>query len=153
MQTKNKEVKGLLELVNTDMRFKRFKEFIQAADLEKKLSDESNLTLFVPTNEAFTNWPAEKTAELLKPQNREHLRSQLLLHMIPGIVDVDDLRKRQELNTEAGEKIKVIVSQDNKSIKLANANVVLPKEEAKNGLIYPLDALLQPIGKTAAAAS
>ena len=154
MQTNNKkEVKGLLDLVNTDMRFTKFSQFLKAADLDKKLSEGSELTLFAPTNEAFKNLTEEKTADLLRPQNRDELRNQLLLYMVTGILDIDELRKRSELNTEAGEKIKVSVSQDNKLIKLANANVVLPKEEAHNGLIYPLNALLQPIGKAAAAAS
>jgi uncharacterized surface protein with fasciclin (FAS1) repeats len=42
------------------------------------------------------------------------------------------------------------VSEDLKEIQLAGAKVMLPLEEAKNGLIYPLDTVLQPT-KTAAA--
>ncbi len=41
MQTNNKEAKGLLDLVNTDMRFTRFSQFLKAADLDKKLSEGS----------------------------------------------------------------------------------------------------------------
>jgi uncharacterized surface protein with fasciclin (FAS1) repeats len=65
-------------------------------------------------------------------------------------MDIDDLTKAGTLKTEAGTEIKVDVSKDQKQIKLINANVVLPKEEAKNGILYPLDAILEP-AKTAAA--
>ena len=74
----------------------------------------------------------------------------MLLYVVPESLDIDDLTKAGTLKTEAGTDIKVDVSKDQKQIKLVNANVVLPKEEAKNGILYPLDAILEP-AKTATA--
>jgi uncharacterized surface protein with fasciclin (FAS1) repeats len=87
---------------------------------------------------------------MLKPENREQLRKRMLIYVVPKSMDIDDLTKAGTLKTEAGTEIKVDVSKDQKQIKLINANVVLPKEEAKNGILYPLDAVLEP-AKTAAA--
>ena len=153
MQTKTKETKGIIELVNSETRFKKFGELLKAAELDKKFSDAAKFTLFAPVDDAFKNLTEDKRANLMKPENKEQLRSQLLLYIVPGILEVDDLRKRQELNTEAGRKIPVDVTVNDKAIKLANANVMLPKEEAKNGYIYALDALLQPAAQNTSAAA
>lgn len=147
IQAKTKEEKVLLDVVSSETRFKKFSELLKAAKLDKKLSESTNFTLFAPVDEAFKNVPEERRANLMKPENHEQLRNQLLLYIVPGILEVDDLRKRQELNTEAGQTIPVNVAVNDKAIKLANANVMLPKEQAKNGCIYPLDALLHPAAK------
>ena len=150
MQTKNKTEKAILDLVNGDVRFKRFSEFVKAAGLDEKLAKGWDLTVFAPTNEAFAALPQDKLADLLKPENREQLRKRMLIYVVPKSMDIDDLTKAGMLKTEAGTEINVDVSKDHKQIKLVNANVVLPKEEAQNGILYPLDALLEP-AKTAAA--
>ena len=150
MQTKNKTEKAIFDFVNSDVRFKRFSEFVKAAGLDERLAKGQNLTVFAPTNEAFSRLSQEKTLEMLKPENREQLRKQMLLYVVPESLDIDDLTKAGTLKTEAGTDIKVDVSKDQKQIKLVNANVVLPKEEAKNGILYPLDAILEP-ARTAAA--
>lgn len=150
MQTKNKTDKAILDFVDGDVRFKRFSEFVKAAGLDEKLAKGWDLTVFAPTNEAFAALPQEQVADMLKPEHREQLRKRMLIYVIPKSLDIDDLTKAGTLKTEAGTEIKVDVSKDQKQIKLVNANVVLPKEEAKNGILYPLDAVLEP-AKTAAA--
>jgi uncharacterized surface protein with fasciclin (FAS1) repeats len=75
----------------------------------------------------------------------------MMLHIVPGTLDADDLKKAGKIKTGAGQEIKVTVSQDKKDIKLAHAKVILPKEEASNGCVYPLDAVLQPMTGAAAA--
>jgi uncharacterized surface protein with fasciclin (FAS1) repeats len=62
------------------------------------------------------------------------------------------LKNAGAVKTEAGQEIKVTVSPDKQEIKLAQAKVILPKEEARNGCIYPLDAVLQPMTGAAVAA-
>lgn len=152
MQTKDKQEKAIIDLVNGDSRFKRFGEFIKAAGLDKRLSEDKSLTVFAPTNEAFAKMPQELAVNMLKPENREQLRNRILLHVVPGALDINELTKAKVLKTEAGTEIRVDVSKDLKQIKLANANIVLPKEEAQNGMLYPVDAVLQPTSTTAAAA-
>ena len=151
MEVKNKKDQGILDLVASDMRFKKFSTFIKSAGLDERLAKGDNLTLFAPTNEAFAGITQEKAAEMLKPENREQLKKRILLHIVPRTLDIDALTKVGTVKTEAGTELKVDVSKDQKQIKLVNANVVLPKEEARNGIIYPLDAVIEP-AKTAAAA-
>ena len=152
MQTKNKTEKVILDFVNGDVRFKRFSEFLKTAGLDERLAKGWDLTVFAPTNEAFAALPQEKITDMLKPENREQLRQRMLIYVVPKSMDIDDLTKAGTLKTEAGTEIKVDVSKDQKQIRLVNANVVLPKEEAKNGILYPLDAVLDLAKTTAATA-
>ena len=151
MQTRNTKDTAVFDLLENEVRFKRFGEFLKAAGLDERLAVGRKITLFAPTNEAFGRVPQERLLTMLKPENREQLREQMLVHVVPDALDIDDLKNTQTLKTEAGTVIKVAVSDDLKQIKLANANVVLPKEEARDGVIYQLDAVLQP-GKIAATA-
>ncbi len=142
----------ILDLVSSESRFTKFNEAIKAAGLTERFSSPNNFTVFAPTNEAFAKLPQNKVVDLLKPENREHLRRLLLLHIVPGALMADDLRKANTIKTEAGQEIKVSVSKDQKEITLAGAKVMLPKEETKNGYVYPIDTVFQP-ATTAAAAS
>jgi uncharacterized surface protein with fasciclin (FAS1) repeats len=151
-KTKTQNEATIVDLVSNDSRFTKFNEAIKTAGLGGKLAGDQDFTIFAPTNEAFAKLPKDKLDTLLKPANHEQLRNLMMLHIVPGTLDADDLRKARTLKTEAGQEIEVAVSEDEKDIKLARAKVILPKEEASNGCIYPLDAVLQPMTGAAAAA-
>jgi uncharacterized surface protein with fasciclin (FAS1) repeats len=133
---------GLMDLVSNEPRFSKFNEAIATAGLRDRFS--GNFTVFAPTDEAFNKLPQEKVTGLFKPENRDYLKNLLLLHIVPGTLSVDELKKREALKTEAGREIKVDVSQDAKLIKIENASVTEPRKEAENWCLYAVDAILQP---------
>lgn len=133
---------GLMDLVSKEPRLSNFNEAIATAGLTEKLS--GNFTVFAPTNEAFSKLPQDKVTGLFKPENREYLKNLLLLHVVPGTFNFDDLKQKDALKTEAGRDIKVDVSQDQKLITIENAKVTEPRKEAKNWCLYSIDAVLQP---------
>ena len=143
---------NVLDLVAKDSRFTRFGEAIKAAGLNEKFSNAEDLTLFVPTNGAFAKLPQDKVGDLMKAENRVQLQRLVLLHVYSGKLLAEDLKELDALKTEAGQEIKVSVSPDLKDISLANARVMLPKAEAKNGVVYALDSVLQPASSASAAA-
>jgi uncharacterized surface protein with fasciclin (FAS1) repeats len=151
-KTKTEVEAGIMDLVSTESRFTKFNEAIKAAGLIERFSSPNKFTVFAPTNEAFAKIPQEKSGDLMKPENREQLKKLLLLHVVPGALIADDLKRADALKTEAGQPVTVSVSDDRKEIKVADANVMLPKEEARNGFLYPLDTVLQPITTAAASA-
>lgn len=151
MEKKTTTQNVILDLVSSESRFTKFNEAIKVAGLTERFSSPNNFTVFAPTNEAFSKLPQDKLTDLLRPENREHLARLLLLHVVPGALMIEDLKKADAIKTEAGQPIKVTVSENLKAIKLANANVMLPKEDAKNGIIYPLDSVLLPMAQSAAA--
>ena len=140
---------GVMDLVSKEPRFSKFNEAIATAGLTERFS--GNLTVFAPTDEAFSKLPEDKVTGLFKPENRDYLKNLLLLHVVPGTFSVDDLKKREALKTEAGRDIKVDVSQDSKQIKIENATVTEPRKEAENWCLYAVDALLQPAASAARA--
>lgn len=55
---------------------------VDAAGLTETLLGKGPFTVFAPTDEAFKRLPAGTVEELLKPQNREKLRTILTYHVI-----------------------------------------------------------------------
>lgn len=143
---------NVLDLVANDSRFTRFGEAIKAAGLGEKFSNAEDLTLFVPTNGAFARLPQDKVLNLMKTENRVQLQRLVLLHVYSGKLLAEDLKQLNALKMETGQEIQVSVSPDLKDISLANAKVMLPKAEAKNGVVYALDEVLQPASRAYAAA-
>ena len=140
---------GFMELVSKEPRFSKFNEAIATAGLTERFS--GNFTVFAPTDEAFNKLPQDKVTGLFKPENRDYLKNLLLLHVVPGTLSVDDLKRRDALKTEAGRNIKVDVSQDSKQITIENAKVTEPRKQAENWCLYAVDALLQPAASAARA--
>jgi uncharacterized surface protein with fasciclin (FAS1) repeats len=148
--SKTQDDATIVDLVSSESRFTKFNEALRTAGLGGKLAGEKDFTIFAPTNDAFAKLSKDELDNLLKPANHEQLRKLIMLHIVPGKLDADDLKKAGTVKTEDGQEIKVSVSADEKDIKLAHAKVILPKEEAINGCIYPLDAVLQPMTGVAA---
>src|SRR5262245_31305592 len=57
---------------------------IKAADLVDTLKGSGPFTVFAPTNEAFAKLPAGTVDDLLKPENKEKLKSILTFHVHAG---------------------------------------------------------------------
>jgi len=140
---------GFMDLVSKEPRFTKFNEAIATAGLTERLS--GNFTVFAPTDGAFNKLPEDKVTDLFKPENRDQLKNLLLLHVVPGTLSVDDLKKRDVLKTEAGRDIKVDVSQDSKQITIENANVTEPRKETESWCLYAVDTLLLPMASAARA--
>ena len=140
---------GLMDLVSKEPRFSKFNEAIATAGLTERLS--GNFTVFAPTDEAFNKLPEDKVTGLFKPENRDHLKNLLLLHVVPGTLSIDDLKETNVLKTEAGREIKVDVSQDSKQIKIENASMTEPRKEAENWCLYAVDTILEPTARAARA--
>lgn len=141
----------LMDSVSKEPRFTKFSEAIKTAGLTEKFAGPANYTVFAPTDDAFNKLPQDKVSALLKPENREQLRNLILLHIVPGAFKVDDLKKAASIKTEAGREIKVAVSQDSKDIKIGNAKLTQPREEANNWCLYAVDTVLLPATTAASA--
>jgi uncharacterized surface protein with fasciclin (FAS1) repeats len=67
---------------------------VQAAGLVDTLSGAGPFTVFAPTNAAFQRLPAGTVDTLLRPENREMLRSVLTYHVVPGRLTAANLMQR-----------------------------------------------------------
>src|SRR3954451_18322641 len=80
---------------------------IKAADLGDALKGDGPFTVFAPTNAAFDKLPKGSVEDLLKPENKEKLKSILLYHVHKGdAVKAADV-KTMSLDTLNGKPLNV----------------------------------------------
>ena len=123
--------------------FKTLAAALEAAGLIDTLKGAGPFTVFAPTDEAFAKLPAGTVEFLLKPENKEKLKSILLYHVVSGNVPAS---KVVELNgrlvkTLQGSSIKVSTKH---GVRVDNANVTKTDIEASNGVIHIIDTVLMP---------
>ncbi|CAN5832869.1 hypothetical protein BH11PLA1_BH11PLA1_01760 [soil metagenome] len=115
---------------------------IKAADLVGTLKGPGPFTVFAPTNEAFAKLPPETLAMLMKPENKEKLKSVLLYHVHSGDAIPAAMVKTMSLSTANGKPVSVVVS--NGSVMVNNAKVVKTDVYATNGVIHWVDTVIMP---------
>ena len=117
----------------------------KAAGLVDALSAEGPLTVFAPTDEAFSKLPAGTVESLLKPENRDKLAGILKYHVVSGRVYSDAAVAAKTAKTLQGQPIKIGV--ENGKAMINNANLLKTDIDASNGVIHVIDAVLLPNAK------
>lgn len=121
--------------------------------LSQTLLDASEITVFAPTNAAFSDalaaFDAANLSELVEALGGvENLETVLGFHVVPAVAFSDDLNDgAQTFNTLAGQSLTVTVSGGNVSVTDANDNtvsVVTADVEIENGVVHVIDGVLLP---------
>ncbi len=113
-----------------------------AAGLVPVLSGDGPLTVFAPTDEAFTALPKGTVAELLKPENKAKLAEILKYHVVAGRVYSEDALGLSSAPTVAGPSIKITPTDAGANIN--GARLVATDIDASNGVIHVIDRVLLP---------
>ena len=116
---------------------------LEAAGLIDALTGEGPFTVFAPTDEAFAKLPAGTVESLLKPENKEKLKSILLYHVVPGNVTAKQVMKLdgRTVKTLEGGSIKVGTMH---GVTVDDARVTKTDIQASNGVIHVIDTVLMP---------
>ena len=122
--------------------FKTLVAAVEAAGLADALSGDDQITVFAPTNDAFSKLPAEAVADLLKPENKDQLVKVLTYHVVPGRVKAADVVKLSSAKTLEGSDVDISV--DGGKVKINDAEVIKADIPCKNGVIHVIDAVLLP---------
>jgi uncharacterized surface protein with fasciclin (FAS1) repeats len=122
--------------------FKTLAQALQAADLVDTLKGKGPFTVFAPTDEAFAKLPAGTLDTLLKPENKEKLRSILLYHVVSGDVTAAKVVQLTSAKTVNGQEAKIMA--EGGKVMVDNANVVKTDIACSNGVIHVVDAVLLP---------
>jgi len=112
---------------------------IDAAGLQKTLSEDGDFTVFAPTNEAFAALPEGALKGLLA--DREALERVLLYHVVSGKVMAKDAVKLSHATMLDGSEA-VIDAKD--GVRIAGAKVIKTDIMASNGVIHVIDAVMLP---------
>lgn len=151
------ESKTIEQNIAQSPNFSTLSKALAAAGLNASLSGSGPLIVFAPDDGAFAKIPAEKLADLMKPENKDKLSKVLSYHVSTGNLSLKDLEKlgatgnEIPLRTLAGGMISVKKISDAGSEKWAvtdeSGNVAMitqADQKTSNGKIYVIDAVLMP---------
>jgi uncharacterized surface protein with fasciclin (FAS1) repeats len=122
--------------------FNTLAKALKAADLVDTLKGPGPYTVFAPTDEAFNNLPPGALEVLLKPENKEQLRSILTYHVVPGRVTAADVVKLTSAKTVGGQEVRISVLKG--VVRVNDAKVTKTNLAASNGLIHVVDRVIVP---------
>lgn len=126
--------------------FKTLAAALKAADLIDVLKGDGTFTVFAPTDEAFAALPKGTVENLLKPENKEMLRSVLLYHVVGGELNAEKVLGESTLTTVNGQRVDI--SKKWGKAKIDGATIVKTDIGASNGVIHVIDAVIMPETKT-----
>ena len=127
---------------------------VKAAGLAATLSGKGPFTVFAPTNAAFAKLPAGTVDTLLKPENRDTLKSVLTYHVVPGRVTAASLvakiragKGKAQLKTVQGGTLTATLM--GKTVMLTDAkggmaHVTQADVFQSNGVVHVTDAVSIP---------
>jgi uncharacterized surface protein with fasciclin (FAS1) repeats len=117
---------------------------LQAAEYVDALSNAGPFTVFAPTNAAFDKLPAGTVETLVKPENKEKLRTILEYHVYVGVLTETMIRDGMQINQVSLDNATL----GNKDGKLSiNGANVLGSARGSNGIVYIIDQVLLPPDK------
>ena len=115
---------------------------VKAADLVDTLKGEGPFTVFAPTDDAFAKLPEGTLDDLLKPENKDKLKSILTYHVVSGKVMAKDVATMKMAETVNGQSFMVNMEGDN--VMVDTAKVVKTDIECSNGVIHVIDSVILP---------
>jgi uncharacterized surface protein with fasciclin (FAS1) repeats len=127
---------------------------VKAAGLVPTLESAGPFTVFAPTNEAFAKLPAGTVDTLLKPENKDKLKSVLTYHVVAGRLTTKDLREKvkegsgkAELKTVEGAPL-TVKEKDGKlwivDAKGDTAMITIGNVMQSNGVIQVINTVMLP---------
>lgn len=125
---------------------------VTAAGLAQTLLDAEDITVFAPTNQAFTNLLSTlglgSLEELVDAIGIENVQKVLGFHVVPTVAFAADLQEgAQEVPTLAGENL--TVTRNGNSVTVTDSagntfNVVTADVAVENGVVHVIDGVLLP---------
>lgn len=114
---------------------------VKAAGLVETLKGPGPFTVFAPTNAAFAKLPKSTLDDLLKPENKEKLKSVLTYHVVSGEVMAKDVKPGAVKTVQGAD---AMVSKRGNSVMVGKAKVVKADVDATNGVVHVIDTVLLP---------
>jgi uncharacterized surface protein with fasciclin (FAS1) repeats len=133
--------KNIVETAAGAGNFKTLVALVEKAGLADALSGDDKLTVFAPTDEAFSKVPEAKLEKLARRPAK--LRRVLKYHVVARDLKAADVVERRSVRTLAGAKIKIRVRDENVYLN-RSAKVVQADIAASNGTIHVIDRVLLP---------
>jgi uncharacterized surface protein with fasciclin (FAS1) repeats len=126
----------IVDTLINDGRFVTLVDAIERASLAQGLMEAGTVTIFAPTDEAFSKLPSGMMGFLL--DNPPELEKLLSYHVIAQRIPASDLGSVSSAPTVEGSMLTV------EGTKVNDAAIVQADMDASNGVIHAIDAVLIP---------
>ncbi|MGJ3233784.1 fasciclin domain-containing protein [Marivirga sp.] len=136
------EVDRIIKTIKDNPEFSIFYQAIEQAELSEAIAKLDKMTLMIPTNRAIKMLPSDVWENFMDEENKEGLVQLLSYHVIPERLNLDELKRKEKLNTINKQSVSLT---NKKELKIENAVVQEKKEETKDIIIYKLDRLIMPL--------
>ena len=114
----------------------------KAAGLVEALKGDGQNTVYAPTDDAFAKLPEGTVENLLKPENKDKLKSILLYHVVAGNIMAETAVTLNSAKTLQGSSFGIMF--DGKTLKVDDAAVIQADIIASNGVIHVIDSVILP---------
>ena len=131
---------NITQVVNVDKNMTTLKRSVNAAGLDKKLSEAGPFTIFAPSDKAFNKVDHQVLENLLKAENKAKLVEMLGHHVVEGKLLFKDLKEGQTLKDINGKELHVHVKEG--KVSLDGATIEGNDTQASNGVIYSIDTVM-----------
>lgn len=130
---------SIFDTLINDGRFVTLVAAIERASLMQGLMEPGDITIFAPTDEAFSKLPSGLMDTLL--DNPPELTELLTYHIIADRLPSDRLSGSNSLTTVEGSTLDADTAN---GVRINNANVIAADIPADNGIIHAIDTVLIP---------
>jgi uncharacterized surface protein with fasciclin (FAS1) repeats len=133
----------VLQTLQTKGDFTTFLKLMDAAELSPTIKGLQNVTLFAPTDQAYSALAPGVIDNWLKPENKQALQKLMLYHVYNGpITSAQVLDHKGPVQTPTG--LSLTLDGTGGKVKVNDANATLPELKATNGYIFVIDKVLSP---------
>uniref|UniRef100_A0A8C5NAQ5 Transforming growth factor-beta-induced protein ig-h3 n=1 Tax=Gouania willdenowi TaxID=441366 RepID=A0A8C5NAQ5_GOUWI len=133
----------LMDILKADARFSRLLEALQTAGMMELLNQQSTLTFFAPTNEAFDALPPAELNQLLRDPGA--LSRLLRLHLGAGLLVSGGVSSHTRLPPLQGDKLEL--GMRNYTVYVNRVAVVEADMMATNGVVHAVNSIIRPLRK------
>jgi uncharacterized surface protein with fasciclin (FAS1) repeats len=134
------DVASLLATCASIPRLQAFSSFLRAAGLSELLNGEGPLTIFAPTDRAFSKIPDSELAALRDDSTR--MSEMVRHHVVSGKVGAPRASKPRKAMPEFGEELQL--TSTDRGYRVDKARIVKTNIRASNGVIHAIDTVLDP---------
>ncbi len=131
----------LSEIILSEERFSKFSELVEAAGLTQELNEGGPYTIFVPSDEAFGDLPAETLNEILASETQA--LSILEYHIVEGNLTQENLLEayREEEITNLSNNV-LVIDENDEEVLVNEEMVIEPNILATNGVLHIISGIL-----------
>jgi uncharacterized surface protein with fasciclin (FAS1) repeats len=142
---------GAATIVGAAQQAGEFTQLLAAGKLigvDKTLNGKGPFTLFAPNDAAFAKVPKAKLDMLMKPANREMLKTVMGAHLLTGLLSMQaiekGLAKEPAVAATTVNSMPLVFKREGGMLTVNGAKIVKPPMRVDNGIVYVIDTVLVP---------